>query len=68
MNSKNFSKELENMLQNQSELKNTVVKMKSTLEDINSRLRDIEEHKENLEDRQNSGNDPTRIMIHHNQN
>ena len=68
MNSKNFNKELENMLQNQSELKNTVVKMKNTLEDINSRLGDIEEHKENLEDRQNSGNDPTRIMIHHNQN
>ena len=65
---KNLNKELENIKKNQSELKNTVVKMKNTLEDINSRLGDIEEHKENLEDRQNSGNDPTRIMIHHNQN
>ena len=51
MNSENFNKELENMLKNQSELKNTVVKMKNTLEYINGRLGDIEEHKENLEDR-----------------
>lgn len=50
MNSKNFNKELENMLKNLSELKNTVVKMKNILEDTNSRLGDIEEHKENLED------------------
>ena len=50
MSSKNFNKELENMLKNLSELKNTVVKMKNILEDTNSRLGDIEEHKENLED------------------
>lgn len=50
MSSKNFNKELENMLKNLSELKKTVVKMKNILEDTNSRLGDIEEHKENLED------------------
>ena len=33
-----FTKELENVKKNQTELKNTITKIKNTLEGINSRL------------------------------
>lgn len=46
----NFNKELEDKLNNQSELKNTT-KMKNKLERFNSRLIDTEEHVHDLVNR-----------------
>lgn len=56
-NSENFSKELENLKKNQSDLKNTIIEIKkkkknNTLEGINIlRLGDTKECVSNLEDR-----------------
>ena len=45
-----FNKMLENIRENQSELKSTVTKMKNTLEGITSRLDDTEEQINDLKD------------------
>lgn len=48
---KNFKKDLESMIKNQAELKNTITEMKNMLEGINNRLDNTEEWISNLEDR-----------------
>lgn len=44
-------KELENIIKNQLELKNTITERRNTLEGINHRLGDKEKHINDLEDR-----------------
>ena len=43
MKSEIFNKELENIKENQTELKNTITKMRNIPEEINNRLNDAEE-------------------------
>ena len=50
-----FSKELENIKKNQTEVKNIIIEMKNTLQGINSRWNDTEEWNSELEDK-SSGN------------
>ena len=49
--SENFSKVLDNIRKNQSELKNTIIERKNTLQGINSRLEDTEEWNSNLQNK-----------------
>ena len=51
-----FKKEIKNVKQNQSELKNTITEMKNTTEGINSRCRRMDQPP----GRQGSGNHPIR--------
>lgn len=45
-----FNKQLESIINNQADIKNTVIEMKSTLEGINNRLANTEEQINDPED------------------
>ena len=57
--SENFSKELENIKKNQSELKNTITENKNSQERINSRLDDTEEQISDWSGQQSRGHHPS---------